>query len=142
MHRPHRHFKLAMSTPCAINFLPAALPKAMCIYPRSAQRCVLWLCLNNLAQMEWGAAGHAFTVCSNIDMWAREWKDYPFDSPQSNAYSHFTEMVWKGVASIGCSWYMDCGWAESSIFFVCHYGPPGNMLGSFAENVGKFTGGA
>lgn len=50
---------------------------------------------------------------------------------------HFTQLVWQGTKRVGCG-AVNCdnddtqGW-----FLVCEYDPPGNVVGSFKENVQK-----
>ncbi|RSH80391.1 uncharacterized protein EHS24_008967 [Apiotrichum porosum] len=103
---------------------------------------------DNLAWMWASGTAPDFAVSGNLDGWASEWKDYPFDNPAANAYSHFTEMVWKGTTQIGCSWNVDCDPTKgdlgdamhSMVYFTCKHFVAGNMLGAFGENVGKFVG--
>ena len=70
---------------------------------------------------------------SIVDAWYNEIKDYRFKRPGfSSQTGHFTQVVWKGSAELGC------GAARSrrgGLYVVCNYSPPGNYLGRFPENV-------
>ncbi|KAI5294070.1 hypothetical protein KEM52_004756 [Ascosphaera acerosa] len=60
-------------------------------------------------------------------------------------YGHFTQIVWKGTTHVGCATY-ECDHLENASadmrlpYSVCNYGPPGNMAGDYADNVGKPLG--
>ncbi|KAJ9612935.1 hypothetical protein H2200_002876 [Cladophialophora chaetospira] len=64
-----------------------------------------------------------------------------------NQWGHFSQIVWKGSASVGC-YTADCssggltnaGPPIPPYFTVCNYAPPGNVLGAFAANVGVSIG--
>lgn len=75
-----------------------------------------------------------------VKSWYNEGSSYDYNNPQSNLEAgHFTQLVWKSSNELGC------GAAESSVmnqagnykafYVVCHYAPPGNVLGEFTENV-------
>lgn len=73
-----------------------------------------------------------------IDAWAKEETKYDYESGEfSEATGHFTQLVWESTTSVGCG-AVNCnsdsakGW-----FLVCEYNPPGNVVGSFKENVSK-----
>uniref|UniRef100_A0A7S2VM36 SCP domain-containing protein n=1 Tax=Zooxanthella nutricula TaxID=1333877 RepID=A0A7S2VM36_9DINO len=42
-------------------------------------------------------------------------------------FAQYTQVVWKSSTSLGCAWLHD--------FFVCQYGPAGNIPGEFASQV-------
>jgi len=73
-----------------------------------------------------------------VSHWYNEIKKYNFKRPGfSGATGHFTQVVWKGSTSLGC------GAAKSrdkAYFIVCRYGPAGNVLGQFPQNVSRPTG--
>ncbi len=46
---------------------------------------------------------------------------------------HFTQVVWRGTAEVGCG-TMTCGGMD---VWVCNYDPPGNMEGDYAANVAR-----
>ncbi|EKD03596.1 hypothetical protein A1Q2_02179 [Trichosporon asahii var. asahii CBS 8904] len=80
--------------------------------------------------------------------WADEWKEYPFDNPAAQAYSHFTQMVWKEATEVGCGWTYTCpaeGGMARKLNFRCVYSPGGNTVSKekpgvyFEENVGRCT---
>jgi len=72
-------------------------------------------------------------------MWADEEGSY--DASTESGAGHFTQMVWKGTTSIGCAIQTSCDLADYDPkfwpvqFFVCEYGPAGNVIGHYAENV-------
>lgn len=43
------------------------------------------------------------------------------------------QVVWKSTTKLGCSFKAGCGMKT----YVCQYTPAGNMMGSFAKNVGR-----
>jgi hypothetical protein len=51
------------------------------------------------------------------------------NSDFSEATGHATQLLWKGSTQLGC------GWAPSCQLLVCHYNPPGNVIGQFSGNV-------
>lgn len=77
------------------------------------------------------------TTCSAddmVNMWTAEYTDYPFGHPEQNAYSHFTQVVWKGATKVGCSWNTCNMEGGNRVMFSCVY-DHGNMIGDFANNV-------
>ncbi|KIW34537.1 uncharacterized protein PV07_01314 [Cladophialophora immunda] len=64
-----------------------------------------------------------------------------------NQWGHFTQIVWKSTNSVGC-YTADCssggltnaGPPIPPYFTVCNYAPPGNLIGSFAPNIGVSIG--
>jgi hypothetical protein len=65
-------------------------------------------------------------------MWYDEVKDYDFNAARFGMNTgHFTQVVWKGTTELGCGIALGRSW----IYGVCHYGPPGNVIGAFRENV-------
>ncbi len=59
---------------------------------------------------------------------------YSYNNPAfSSATGHFTQVVWKGTARLGCGANARCGMAT----YVCPYVEAGNMMGAFAQNVGR-----
>ncbi|OAL40605.1 hypothetical protein AYO20_00341 [Fonsecaea nubica] len=64
-------------------------------------------------------------------------------------WGHFTQIVWKASTAVGC-YTADCtgssgglvnaGPPISPFFTVCNYAPAGNLIGSFAQNVGVSIG--
>ncbi|KAF8072876.1 PRY1 [Scenedesmus sp. PABB004] len=57
--------------------------------------------------------------------WMAEEASYRWDGQFSYATGHFTEIVWRGVRELGC------GYAPRCSLYVCHYSPPGNVIGQF-----------
>lgn len=79
--------------------------------------------------------------------WYAERDRYSFDNPGfSPSTGHFTQVVWKHTRQLGCWEEKSCRSLEpwlslSSLrgarigFVVCEYSPPGNVMGTFSENV-------
>lgn len=44
-----------------------------------------------------------------------------------------TQMVWKATTELGCG-AADCG-PSRGVMYVCRYNPPGNVIGTFNEQV-------
>ncbi|XP_018335434.1 uncharacterized protein LOC108744254 isoform X2 [Agrilus planipennis] len=70
---------------------------------------------------------------SPVDAWYDEIKYHTFGrEPNSLKSGHFTQVVWKSSELVGV------GVAKSkqgSIYVVANYSPPGNFVGSYAQNV-------
>lgn len=101
---------------------------------------------DNLAMVAMSGTGVNTPATNLMTGWADEWKDSYGPDGKATALNHFTEMVWKDVKSIGCSWNIDCKgefWNgyEHNIYFTCKYSPAGNFVGQQAEQVGAFIGG-
>lgn len=75
---------------------------------------------------------------SIVKMWYDEEKDYNYNKPgYISGTGHFTQIVWKGSAKVGCAYATDCStnWPNMKNTWVCQYNPPGNFTNQFAENV-------
>ncbi|KAK3699492.1 hypothetical protein LTR37_016449 [Vermiconidia calcicola] len=62
-----------------------------------------------------------------------------------HTWGHFSQIVWKktttvGCASVLCSSLGGVGPAVKPWFTVCNYGPPGNLQGAYAKNIGRPLG--
>ncbi|KIJ49933.1 hypothetical protein M422DRAFT_777265 [Sphaerobolus stellatus SS14] len=93
------------------------------------------------------AAGSA----SNYDFqnalmeWMAESKKYNWNHPGfSPSIGHFTQIVWKSTKEVACA-VASC--PPGAIFptlpahyVVCRYTPTGNVIGYFAQNVGRYRG--
>jgi uncharacterized protein YkwD len=70
-----------------------------------------------------------------VALWYGEKAGYDFAKPgQQPGTGHFTQVVWKKTARIGCAHSAGCAGAWSDIW-VCQYSPPGNIAGKYAANV-------
>ena len=68
-----------------------------------------------------------------VDMWYEEIKDYSFRNPGfSSGTGHFTQVIWIDSVEMGVAKATN---AKGTQFVVARYNPPGNVLGSFPENV-------
>ncbi|CAF2035154.1 unnamed protein product [Rotaria magnacalcarata] len=66
--------------------------------------------------------------------WYDEIKSYDFNNPDfSMETGHFTQLVWKSSCSLG----VGVGFSDDgkTVVVVAQYGPAGNMMGAFEENV-------
>ncbi|WVQ79292.1 hypothetical protein IAT38_001389 [Cryptococcus sp. DSM 104549] len=83
-------------------------------------------------------AGGGYDITDGFNSWANEAPDYSSSNPVA---SHFTQVVWKGTDQIGCATatcadgtlFKNIG--SDSLYVVCEYYPPGNVLGTFSFNV-------
>ncbi|KAF6253115.1 CAP domain-containing protein [Scenedesmus sp. NREL 46B-D3] len=61
-----------------------------------------------------------------IKDWYGQVSVYNFTNPGWSSKSGlFSQMVWRDTRAVGCAFNKACPWA----MFVCHYSPPGNMVG-------------
>ncbi|KAL1502315.1 hypothetical protein ABEB36_007480 [Hypothenemus hampei] len=94
----------------------------------------------NIFMME--SSNPNFTVSGSkpVDAWYSEINLHKFGAePKSLASGHFTQVVWKESEKLGVAFAKKAG----KVIVVANYYPPGNMIGSFAENVpppGGFSG--
>jgi len=76
-----------------------------------------------------------------VKAWYDEESKYNYASPGfSGATGHFTQVVWKGSARLGCAIRQCATMAggRPASFISCHYSPPGNYQGQFPQNVRVF----
>ncbi|XP_065157178.1 uncharacterized protein [Atheta coriaria] len=67
-----------------------------------------------------------------VDMWYREVKKHDFTKePTLLSTGHFTQVVWKESQELGVAFVA----AKGKLVVVAQYYPPGNIIGSFVENV-------
>ncbi|XP_035223179.1 CRISP/Allergen/PR-1-like, partial [Stegodyphus dumicola] len=54
-----------------------------------------------------------------------------------NGFGHFSQIIWATTHKIGCGWvlYKDGNWYSS--YFVCNYGPAGNVNGGEVYKPGE-----
>ncbi|XP_020612383.1 titin-like isoform X4 [Orbicella faveolata] len=79
-----------------------------------------------------GMMGGELSGRETTDMWYDEIEDYDFDSAgYSEDTSNFTQVVWVASESLGVGRAID----GDLCVVVAFYEPPGNMEGSFADNV-------
>lgn len=71
-----------------------------------------------------------------VKLWYDEEPLYDYTNPGfSSATGHFTQVVWKGTAEIGCGHADNCTANGMNHVWVCQYNPPGNVIGQFGDNV-------
>jgi len=81
---------------------------------------------------------HQVTGREPVDNWYSEIKDHPFGREPSNLKSgHFSQVVWRDSKELGVAVARN---RNGHIFVVANYSPPGNFIGSFAENVPPLGG--
>ncbi len=69
---------------------------------------------------------------ATVKMWYGEISKYRFpDGGFSMETGHFTQVVWKGTAQVGCG-MSSCNGMD---IWVCEYDPPGNVEGEYRTNV-------
>ncbi|KAF9012625.1 CAP domain-containing protein [Cyathus striatus] len=87
-----------------------------------------------------GSGGYSFSDAMNT--WMSEVSQYDYNNPGfSSDTGHFTQIVWKATTGVACA-VATCpaGTIFSSLesnYYVCRYTPPGNVIGQFAQNVGR-----
>lgn len=70
-----------------------------------------------------------------VGRWYGEEPAYDYERPGfSPGIGHFTQLVWKASAEVGCGCRGDCPGAYRDVC-VCWYNPPGNYRNRFAGNV-------
>ncbi|KAL1881279.1 hypothetical protein Daus18300_001131 [Diaporthe australafricana] len=78
-------------------------------------------------------------VTGCVDLWGDERDQYDYSDPGfGEATGHFTQLVWKDTAAVGCGARL-CG--TRGWYLVCEYWPRGNVIGRFGEQVGRQVGG-
>ncbi len=81
-------------------------------------------------------ASHNPGVSTIVQWWYDEQALYDYDNPGFNSKTgHFTQVVWKGTAEIGCGFATNCNIPGKDNIWVCQYNPPGNYTGHFAEMI-------
>jgi pathogenesis-related protein 1 len=71
-----------------------------------------------------------------VELWYGESSKYDFaHGAFSMTTGHFTQLVWKESARLGCG-TASCGGTQ---VWVCNYDPPGNVEGFYPENVSAGT---
>ncbi|KJZ69664.1 hypothetical protein HIM_10937 [Hirsutella minnesotensis 3608] len=69
-----------------------------------------------------------------VNSWYSEVKSYRYgESGFSSGTGHFTQMIWKSTAKIGCARSKKS--CSGGTIVVCNYKAAGNLSGAFAENV-------
>ncbi|XP_055332473.1 cysteine-rich secretory protein 2-like [Paramacrobiotus metropolitanus] len=80
----------------------------------------------DLGQNLYSTSGGPVNWQSATDNWYSEIADFIYGQPPKNskaAVGHYTQIVWNTTFVVGCA-YKDCG---SFKFYVCNYGPAGNI---------------
>ncbi|CAK7210984.1 hypothetical protein SEUCBS140593_001014 [Sporothrix eucalyptigena] len=82
------------------------------------------------------------SVHGAVDAWGDERSLYNYNDPGfSEATGHFTQLVWKNSTTVGCGRKLCGGKADgeksTGWFLVCEYWPRGNIIGQFAQEVGR-----
>jgi pathogenesis-related protein 1 len=82
------------------------------------------------------AWGTGLSIKGAVDLWYSEISKYNFAVPVwSNEVGHFTQVVWRSSAQLGCA----AASCSGQTYWVCRYAPPGNFNvdtpGQLAQNV-------
>lgn len=73
-----------------------------------------------------------------VDQWYKEGKVHVFGrEPSTLKTGHFTQIVWRESMEIGVAIARN---RNGQIFVVCNYDPPGNVIGTYSENVPPIGG--
>ncbi|XP_029017740.1 glioma pathogenesis-related protein 1 [Betta splendens] len=89
-------------------------------------------------------AGHPtseFSVNKSVEKWVSEKEDYNYKDNKCNANKecrHYTQIVWASTHKVGCAAQLCSNgigkFHTASVFFVCNYGPHGNLRGMHPYN--------
>ncbi|GLC43439.1 hypothetical protein PLESTF_001296700 [Pleodorina starrii] len=81
------------------------------------------------------AAG--YTSWSEVaSTWYQEINSYNFANPGfSEATGHAMQMLWVATREVGCAVAATPSGCWERNVYVCHYSPPGNVMGQFQQNV-------
>ncbi|KAJ6258714.1 Helothermine [Drechslerella dactyloides] len=72
--------------------------------------------------------------------YANEVVKYNFDNPAySDGTGHMTAIVWKKVTKFGCA-VRNCGSKNMGLYIKCNYAPTANVIGQYAQQVGRVKG--
>ncbi|KAF3904612.1 Helothermine [Orbilia brochopaga] len=72
--------------------------------------------------------------------YANEVVKYNFDNPAySDGTGHMTAIVWKDVTKFGCA-VRNCGDQGMGLYIKCNYAPTANVVGQYAQEVGRVKG--
>lgn len=90
------------------------------------------------------ALGHQ-NATQAVEAWGDERDMYDFDDQGFHEDTgHFTAMVWRDTTSVGCArkFCLVDGREYEGWYLVCHYYPPGNVMGQFDDQVrvGSYEG--
>ncbi|GLI60506.1 hypothetical protein VaNZ11_002669 [Volvox africanus] len=70
------------------------------------------------------------------DAWYQEVNQYSYANPGfSEATGHATQMLWIDTSEMGCATAQSPAGCWQRTVYVCHYNPPGNVIGEFPQNV-------
>jgi hypothetical protein len=82
----------------------------------------------NIAQRSDSRGPSAIPTAALVQGWISEKNGYhvaPFLWSRDMAHGHYTQMVWRSTAAVGCG----TANAGNSVYLVCRYSPPGNYDG-------------
>ncbi|KAF9102406.1 hypothetical protein BGX27_010995 [Mortierella sp. AM989] len=84
------------------------------------------------------------TVSDAVTGWMRMMDLYEWERPEMpQGAQPFTQIVWKSTKSVGCAEVICPAEASNGLYdrpmkrIVCHYSPPGNIIGQYSANVGR-----
>ncbi|KAL0947685.1 hypothetical protein HGRIS_013773 [Hohenbuehelia grisea] len=87
--------------------------------------------------------GASYGFTNGLKDWMNEASKYDYSRPgTSKGTGHFTQVVWKSSKQVACA-VANCKagtiFGQASKNIVCRYTPPGNFVGRYGDNVGRFT---
>jgi hypothetical protein len=78
------------------------------------------------------SGGPRWPITKAVERWYGELPQYDFTAATfKQGTGHFSQAVWKATTRVGCG----VARGPKGTYIVCCYHPPGNLLGSFRDNV-------
>ena len=76
----------------------------------------------------YGSSGRAVTPAAAVTAWMSEASSYDYNSGDIGDAGHYTQIVWRTTARIGCA-IVDCPALTYHNTVICDYAPGGNIVG-------------
>ncbi|KAF7271218.1 hypothetical protein GWI33_015880 [Rhynchophorus ferrugineus] len=78
-----------------------------------------------------------------IESWFNEYKNYNYSACCSGGAGHYTQVIWAKTYYVGCGYAYYTNMSETYAyrkFYVCNYGPTGNIVGLYPYETGESQG--